>query len=138
MYYCTKETALKRILIFGAAFGIIAMGCSDNKERDFAAEAAKAYYDSLMTGGYGYFVDGFSNSDSIPSSYREQLLVNAKQYAHKIKEARQGVGEVRIVGSRRDSLTKITDVFLMLCVGDSVNEEIVVPMVERDGIWYMK
>lgn len=114
------------------------MGCSDNKERDFAAEAAKTYYDSLMTGGYGYFVDGFSNSDSIPSSYREQLLVNAKQYAHKIKEVRQGVGEVRIVGSRRDSLTKITDVFLMLCFGDSVNEEIVVPMVERDGIWYMK
>jgi len=26
----------------------------------------------------------------------------------------------------------------MLCFGDSTNEEIVVPMIERDGRWYMR
>jgi hypothetical protein len=31
-----------------------------------------------------------------------------------------------------------TNVFLVLCFGDSVNEEIVVPMVERNGNWRMK
>ena len=129
---------MKRILIFGAAIGFITIGCSDNKERDYAAEAAKTYYDSLMTGGYGYFVDGFADSKGIAPSYREQLLVNAKQYAHQLKEARQGVSNVRIVGSKRDSVSQTTNVFLMLCFGDSVNEEIVVPMVEKGGEWYMK
>ena len=33
---------------------------------------------------------------------------------------------------------KVTNVFLVLCFGDSVNEEIVVPMVERQGRWRMK
>ena len=133
-----KGTALKRILIFGAALGFIAMGCSDNEKRDYAAEAAKTYYDSLMSGGYGYYVDGFANSKEIPSSYREQLIVNAKQYVHQVREKRHGVGDVRIVGSKCDSLTKTTSVFLMLCFGDSVNEEIDVPMIEKDGTWYMR
>lgn len=125
-------------MLTGAVFGLFAMGCSDKDEKDYAAEAAKTYYDSLMAGGYGYYVDGFVDADSIPPSYREQLLVNAKQYAYQIKKVHHGVNDVRIVTSKVDSLTKKTDVFLMLCFGDSVNEEIVVPMVEKDDTWYMK
>lgn len=103
-----------------------------------AAEAAKAYYDSLMAGGYGSFVDGVYRSDSIPSSYRDQLVVNAKMYVYELKEEHNGVNDIRIVRSSADSVRKVTNVFLMLCFGDSVNEEIVVPMVEKDGKWLMK
>ncbi|MGN0282499.1 MAG: hypothetical protein ACI4B3_09390 [Prevotella sp.] len=129
---------MKKILFLGAVLGFVAMGCSDGKQRDYAAEAAKAYYDSLIVGGYGYYVDGFGRSDSIPPSYREQLLVNVKQYLHGIRETHRGVNEVRIVSSKVDSVTRTTNVFLMLCFGDSVNEEIVVPMIEKNGTWYMK
>ena len=127
-----------RNILFCAAFGLLAMGCSDKDPRDMAAEAAKAYYDSLMAGGYGFFVDGVYRPDSIPSSYRDQLVVNAKMYVYELKEEHNGVNDIRIVRSSADSVSKVTNVFLMLCFGDSVNEEIVVPMVEKDGKWLMK
>jgi len=45
---------------------------------------------------------------------------------------------VRIVNAQTDTIQKYTSVFLVLCFGDSTNEEIVVPMVEREGRWRMK
>lgn len=127
-----------RKILLCAAFGLLAMGCSDKEPRDMAAEAAKAYYDSLMAGGYGYFVDGVYRADSIPSTYRDQLVVNAKMFVYGLKEEHNGVNNIRILRSSTDSVRNVTSVFLMLCFGDSVNEEIVVPMVEKDGKWLMK
>ena len=54
--------------------------------------------------------------------------------------AHGGISEVRIspnVG-RRDTTLQLTYAFLLLCFADSTQEEIVVPMVEKDGQWYMK
>ena len=59
-------------------------------------------------------------------------------YVYELKEEHNGVNDIRIVRSSADSVSKVTNVFLMLCFGDSVNEEIVVPMVEKDGKWLMK
>ena len=42
-----------RKILLCAALGFLAMGCSDNKTIDYAALAAKEYYDSLMAGNYG-------------------------------------------------------------------------------------
>lgn len=125
-----------------AAMMFLVMSCGGDNQgpsrEDFAAKAAKEYYDSLIGGGYGYFTDGFNGTDSLPHHYREQLVVNAKQYLLTQKKAHQGVKEVRILNAKTDSITNITNVFLMLCFGDSVNEEIVVPMVEVNGLWKMK
>ena len=105
---------------------------------DIAAKAAKAYYDSLLSGGYAYFSSGCVGTDSLPLHYREQLQVNAKQYILELKKLHNGINEVKIVTAKTDSVTKVTNVFLTLCFGDSVNEEIVVPMLEENGVWKMK
>ena len=105
---------------------------------DIAAKAAKAYYDSLLAGGYAYFSSGFIGTDSLPPHYKEQLLVNAKQYIIEQKKQHNGIEGVKVVTAKTDSVTKVTNVFLTLCFGDSVNEEIVVPMIEKDGLWKMK
>ena len=124
-----------------AAMMFLVMSCGGNQgpsREDFAAKAAKEYYDSLIGGGYGYFTDGFNGTDSLPQHYREQLVVNAKQFFLAQEKAHHGVKNVRIVTAKTDSTTNITNVFLMLCFGDSVNEEIVVPMLEVNGVWKMK
>ena len=124
-----------------AAMMFLVMSCGGNQgpsREDFAAKAAKEYYDSLIGGGYGYFTDGFNGTDSLPHHYREQLVVNAKQFFLAQEKAHHGVKNVRIVTAKTDSTTNITNVFLMMCFGDSVNEEIVVPMLEVNGVWKMK
>src|SRR5574344_2750078 len=54
------------------------------------------------------------------------------------KKQHQGINGVKIVTAKTDSVTNVTNVFLTLCFGDSVNEEIVVPMIEKNGVWKMK
>ena len=50
-----------------------------------------------------------------------------------------GITAVSVSSVRTDSLDAYTSVFLLLCYGDSTQEEIVVPMVDAgDGRWRMK
>lgn len=117
---------------------LLLAACKDEPKEDFAAKAAKAYYDSLVKGRYAEYVDGFCNADSLPQSYRDQLIVNAKQFAAQQLTDHGGIADVRTVTSRTDSVNGRTDVFLLLCFGDSTKEEVVVPMVECGGVWKMK
>ena len=55
-----------------------------------------------------------------------------------LQSAHGGIRDVRIVRAKTDSLQSYTNVFLTLCFGDSTNEEIVVPMIEKEGRWRMR
>lgn len=113
--------------------------CSEEKRDDnVAAKAAKEYYDHLLAGRYLDFINGMADADSLPPSYREQLLANAKQFVAVQKENHGGLVDVRVVSTRTDSVLGRTEAYLLLCFGDSAKEEVVVPMVERDGKWLMK
>lgn len=132
---------MRQILtLIGAMIFLFASCGGDNghSREEIAAKAAKQYYDSLLVGGYAYFASGFIGTDSLPPHYKEQLLVNAKQYILGQKKQHNGIVDVRIVSAKTDSVTKVTNVFLTLCFCDSVNEEIVVPMIEEYGLWKMK
>lgn len=117
----------------------LACACSEEKRDDnAAARAAKEYYDHLVAGRYVEYLNGFADTDSFPASYREQLLANAKQFMAQQQEAHDGIVNIRIVATATDSVTRLTDAFIMLCFGDSAKEEIVVPMTERNGQWKMR
>ena len=122
-------------IVFAVMFGLLLTGCYGGEQKDLAAEAARTFYDSLLSGGYEHFVDGFDRRDSIPLSYRSQLVTNAKQYVYGLKEKHGAVEAVRIVRSKRDSVAGTTNVFLMLCFSDSLKEEIVVRMTEKEGVF---
>ena len=50
----------------------------------------------------------------------------------------KGLSDVRVVNCVNDSTNKGAHAYLLLVFKDSVMEEIVVPMVKRDGQWLMK
>ena len=108
------------------------------KAEDVAAQTAKTYYEMLMRGDYDLFVDGTYRPDSIPASYREQLVANAKMYVGQQQEEHRGIRQVKVAGAQVDTARPRGDVFLVLSYGDSTSEQIVVPMVGQDGVWYMK
>lgn len=103
-----------------------------------AARAAKVYYDELLKGHYEQFVDGRYQPDSIPQSYREQLVTNAKMFVGQQKEEHRGIQEVRIADAKADTVKHVAEVYLTLVYGDSTKEQVVVPMVEEKGVWYMR
>lgn len=105
---------------------------------ELASRAAKTYYDHLVSGRYADYVAGLNVPDSIPDGYREQLVTNAKMFAAVQQKEHQGMSGVEVLRARTDSLSGNTLVYLLLCFGDSAREEIVVPMMERDGVWKMR
>lgn len=114
--------------------------CGGASPEERAAEAAKAYYDRLAAGFPEDFLEGRAAVDSLPTDYCEQMVAVYRKYMADISEKYGGIREVRISPNigRRDSTLQLTYAFLLLCFADSTQEEITVPMVEKDGEWYMK
>ena len=117
---------------------LLFLACSGPSPEELASLAAKGYYDHLLKGEYTLFLEGKSGADSLPDAYREQLLTTYRQFMALQDKNHHGIREVRISNARTDTLLKYTNVFLVLCFGDSTNEEVVVPMVEHEGRWRMK
>lgn len=117
---------------------LLCMACVNPSPEEMASLAAKGYYTHLMNGEYEAFLEGKAGADSLPEGYREQLLTSYRQFMAQQNREHHGILDIRVSNATTDNALNYTNVFLVLCFGDSVNEEIVVPMVERDGRWRMK
>ena len=131
----------QRLVILGCLvfFMILTGACSSPTREELASLSAKGYYDHLIHGEYEQFLEGkdlLETSDD--ADYRSQLLDNYRQFMEVQQSAHGGIRDVRIVRAKTDSLQSYTSVFLTLCFGDSTNEEIVVPMIEKEGRWRMR
>lgn len=129
--------ALCAVLIVSCQLLIV--NCSTRPDpAGVAAQAAKQYYDYLLEGKYEAFIDGQYRPDSIPGSYREQLIMNAKMFMGQQQREHRGIKETRIVNAEADTARHEANVFMVFCYGDSTTEEVLVPMVENKGIWYLR
>ena len=128
---------MKKLFYFFVA--LLAVACSSGPDPgEVAAQAAKEYYAQLLAGKYEHYVDGFYRPDSIPASYRRQLIDNAKMFVGQQKDERRGILDVRVVNAVADTTKRSANVFLNFAYGDSTSEEVVVPMVQHRGVWYMR
>ena len=121
--------------------GILAMlvACGGASKEELASLAAKGYYDHLIHGEYEQFYEGMDQREfTSEADYRSQMLDNLRQFMARQEKEHHGILEVRVSNAATDTVQQFTNVFLVLCFGDSTNEEIVVPMVERNGSWRMK
>ena len=81
---------------------------------------------------------GVNGAEGDPESYREQLVINAKQYMAGMKARHSGLSDIAVTRAETDTLGGYTNVFMLIIFVDSIREEIVVPMVKRGNEWKMK
>ena len=113
--------------------------CGSATKEELASLTAKGYYDHLIHGEYEQFYEGMDQRAlSDEPAYRSQMLDNLRQFMARQEREHRGVLDVRVSNATTDTVQQFTNVFLVLCFGDSTNEEVVVPMVERNGAWRMK
>lgn len=124
-------------LMFSAVF-FCACGSKGPDASEVAGRAAMIYYGYLLEGKYDAYVDGFYRPDSIPGSYRDQLVTNARMFAAQQHDMRGGIAGVSFLRATADTAHHVARAFLLLSYGDSTKEEIVVPMVEHKGVWMMR
>jgi len=117
----------------------LAISCSFGPDPgEVAAQSAKQYYDYLVEEKYDAFVDGQYHADSLPDEYRNQLIANAKMFVAKQQQDHRGIRHVQVVQGKVDSTKQQAEAFLMLTYGDSTSEEVLVPMVLKNGLWYLR
>jgi len=127
---------MRRLLLL--AVPLLFMACSESKPDRAAALAACRYYNQLIAGNADSFVRGMELPDTIPDGYRRQLIDNALMFLEQQKREHGGISRVEVQNCINDSVAPTAQAFLLLCFGDSTVEEVVVPMVRRDGVWRMK
>ena len=128
---------MKHLLFIVLVF-LALCACSSPTPEEMASLAAKGYNEHLLKGEYDKFLEGKAGSDSLPEAYRRQLLAGYKQFLSQQNSLHNGINEIRVINARRDTILNYTNVFLMLCFGDSTNEQVSVPMIEHNGSWRMK
>ncbi len=115
-----------------------AAGCSKTDPAQLAAHTAKCYYDYLLDGKYGDFVAGLYYEGEMNDVYRTQLEDNAKMFIAQLKKWRSGLVAVDIDSAAYENDTHSAQVFLVFHYGDSTRERLLVPMVEKEGVWFMR
>ena len=134
---------MKKFLFLVFTIGVtLFSSCSLGSKKDdpglLAASTAKGYYDLLLEGKYEEYVNGLYKPDTIPNEYRRQLVANAKMFVQQMKDEHKGMDNVRILDCKADTSMHVANVFLVLSFDDNTVEEIVVPMVEVKGKWWMR
>ena len=113
-------------------------GKEEDNQAEIAGNAARQYYSYLLAGNCDAFVDGTCRKGSIRKEYREQLIENARMFIAQQKEDHNGMKAVEVKRVDIDSLHTSANVFLILTYGDKTSEQVLLPMVKSNGLWYMK
>ena len=131
---------MKKLCILSLFGALVVLGaCGSATKEELASLAAKGYYEHLIHGEYEQFYEGMDQREfTSEADYRSQMLDNLRQFMARQEKEHHGILEVRVSNAATDTVQQFTNVFLVLCFGDSTNEEVVVPMVERNGSWRMK
>lgn len=126
---------MKKLVILA----LLVTACGSASKEELASLAAKGYYEHLIHGEYEQFYEGMDQREfTSQADFRSQMLDNLRQFMARQEQEHRGILEVRVSNAVTDTTQQLTNVFLVLCFGDSTNEEVVVPMVERQGAWRMK
>ncbi|WP_449017488.1 hypothetical protein [Prevotella sp.] len=126
-------------LLFALPFLWVA--CDKSKEVDqgeLAGRAAKLYYEQLLKGQYDAFLGGENRSEKLPDSYRKQLLTNLRQFVEQQKAEHNGIDSVSFVSSVFSEKDSTASAFLLFHYGDKTTEQVVVPMLKKQGVWMMR
>ncbi len=141
MNRAASRTAVLASRALVAAFALLCLASckpEDRKPEEVALQTAKVYYDYLLQGDYNSFVEGTLQGDTVPADYRQQLLLNMQMFVEKQRREHQGIVRIEPLRAVADTATHTASAFLSVHYADSVREEIVVPMVEKGGIWYLR
>ena len=130
---------------------ILAACSSEVSQEKRALTTAQKYYEQLVAGDYNSFVEGsLMGQDSVPEVYKSQMLLNAQMFMERIQTEHRGIKSVKPLRATVDTIKLrvanepeavkeiVAQAYLSLGFADSTKEEIVVPMVLKNDIWYIR
>jgi hypothetical protein len=115
------------------------VACSGEIDQEqLVANTALLYCQYLIDGKYDDFVAGIDQHVEQAEGYEEELRDNAKMFVVAQAKTRGGLVGIEKVGAEVNSDEHTASAFIRLHYADSTTEQVVMPMVERDGVWLMR
>ena len=104
---------MKKIIVFGCIL-LSLFGCKHifNDPAKPVGKAALHYYQQLLNGDYAAFVDATYRPDSLPSTYRSQLILNAKMFIEQQQNEHDGLKSVAVAHATIDEAQHTGNAFL--------------------------
>lgn len=132
-----------RKIIFFALACVLFAACGDKADsieaiQERAGLTAQEYYKLLLEDKYEDFVSGMDGGDSLPAGYREQMVANTAMFVKQQKDEHKGLQAVSVERCVADTAAHTAEAILNIEYADNAKEVICVPLVERNGNWYMK
>ena len=82
-------------LLYAFIFGcLLTVSCNKKNEIDhaaIAAEAAKHYYENLISGKHELFMKGLNLPDKLPESYKNQMIKNFEDFIKRQQKEHKGI-----------------------------------------------
>ena len=104
-------------------------------EKQAVEKAVTESYDALLAGRYADYVAMLAGASSRSADYNEQLAANAAMFIEEQQRLHTNIVDVRVADVRVDHGASKAQAFVVMCYGDSTNEEIVLPLVKEDNVW---
>ena len=115
------------------------VACSGEIDQEqLVANTALLYCQYLIDGKYDDFVSGIDLRVQPATGYAEQLRDNAKMFVAAQARTRGGLVGINVAGAEVSPKEHTAAAFILLHYADSTTEQVVLPMVERDGVWLMR
>lgn len=131
---------MKKLFAFVILAAIVA-GCAKLAKpgpEELAGKAAVQYYEYLKDGNCEAFVDGTYREKTLRANLRAELIESAQMYKGRLDKKHQGIADVELKNAVADTSLHVASVYLNLGFGDGTTETILVPMVEKEELWYMR
>lgn len=103
-----------------------------------AGRAAKGYYDQLLAGQLDNYVAGLDGTQKATAIYRQLQRDNARLFLHRQDTLHQGIKAVEVDSTHFSAKDSTARVFLRMSYGDGTKERVLLPMLCRKGVWYMR
>lgn len=122
---------------------LLAFSCAEEQshkptESEKALAAAFDYYENLRQGKCDRFVDGMLQNREVAPSYYRQLVLEMEMYLEKQDSVHRGIKSIEQLRCDYDSINRTAEAFLILHFHDGTSEQIAVPMIKPDSIWWMR
>lgn len=125
------------LITVGFMVSLVVASCG-NDQGNLPTEVVENSYNQLLQGNYDAFLANRAYMDSIPESFKQQLIANYKMFMHQQQEQHQGIVSFKATRVEEDSTLALTNVYVMVNYADSTSEEIVVPVIQQNGIWKLR
>ena len=130
-----------RLLIIAAAL-LTLSSCSGRKDpvstSSDPGKAALTYYGYLADKEYEQYVGAMLLGDSLPQSYRADMTAVIKCYVEREEREKGGIKDVTLSSVRKAADGNSAKVLLNIQFGDSIKEEVLLSLVQKDNRWFIR